>query len=475
MKKLSDQIRDLENTRAAKAGRMSDITQKSIDEGRSMDEAEAEEFDTLDDEIKLVDADLVRLRRLEQLNVQRAAPVEQSRSQGNASEQRSVSRPAIGTPSISLNREPDEKFKGQNFVRMVIARTLAELGGRSMVGLRKSATQIAVERWGKTNPTLVEVIRANEIAGGGSGSGEWGAELVSADNRYTGDFIEYLYGMTVYNRLGLREVPANVTIKGQDGAATGYWVGESKAIGATAADFSAVSLTPLKVATIAVCSNELLRDSSPSAEMLVRDAIVQAAVQRIDTTFVSATAASNGVSPAGILNGVTAFGSFGTDGDALRADIRTLYGPFLAAKNASGLKFVMNPATAKAIQLMTNALGQMEFPGINVDGGTLLGDPVVTGDNVSASHLILCKPTDIWRIGDMGVEVSVSRDAAIEMNSVPAGDSENPTASSEDLVSMFQSESTAFKVVMPINFAKRRSHAAQFVNEANYGNTVSSD
>ena len=60
MKKLSDQIKDLENTRAAKAGRMADITQKSIDEGRSMDEAEAEEFDTIDGEIKLLDADFKR-------------------------------------------------------------------------------------------------------------------------------------------------------------------------------------------------------------------------------------------------------------------------------------------------------------------------------------------------------------------------------------------------------------------------------
>lgn len=155
MKKLSDQIKDLENTRAAKAGRMADITQKSIDEGRSMDEAEAEEFDTIDGEIKLLDADLVRLRRLEHLNVQRAAPVEQSRSQGNASEQRSVSRPAIGAPTIILNREPEERFAGQNFTRMVIARTLAQLDRDNLATEARSAVEIAQHRWGATNPTLV--------------------------------------------------------------------------------------------------------------------------------------------------------------------------------------------------------------------------------------------------------------------------------------------------------------------------------
>ena len=46
-------------------------------------------------------------------------------------------------------------------------------------------------------------------------------------------------------------------------------------------DFSTVSLTPQKVAAIAVVSNELLRDSSPSAEMLVRDALAEASAQKV--------------------------------------------------------------------------------------------------------------------------------------------------------------------------------------------------
>ena len=137
----------------------------------------------------------------------------------------------------------------------------------------------------------LEAQQIRAVAGHGAGSGEAGAELVQADARFTGDFISYLYAQTVYNRLGLREVPANVTIKGQDGAATGYWVGESKGIPASKADFSTVSLTPLKVAALAVASMELLRDSTPAAEQLIRDALVAAAAQRIDATFVSATAA----------------------------------------------------------------------------------------------------------------------------------------------------------------------------------------
>jgi len=466
MKTITDQIKDLENTRAAKAARMGEMVQRAIDEGRSTDAAEQEEFDSLDLEVKQIDEDLVRMRRLETLNGQRAKAVSAEPTAKAAGESRGQG------PAIIVNREADEKFKGQNFTRMVIARTLAQLDSENFAGHHRTAADIAAQRWGRTNPMLVDVIRAG-VAGHGSGSGEPGAELVSADNRYTGDFIEYLYGQTVYNRLGLREVPANVAIKGQDGAATGYWVGENRPIPVTKGDFSSVSLTPLKVAALAAASIELMRDSSPSAEMLIRDAIVNAAVQRIDTTFASATAASNGVSPAGILNGVSSTNASGTDGDALRADVKTLYSGFITAKNASGLTFLMNPSLAKSLQLLTNALGQPEFPGISTSGGTLLGDPVVTGDNVGAQHFILLKPSDIYRIGAMGVEVALSRDATIEMDTAPTGEGDTPTAQSASMVSMFQAGMVALRVIIPINFAKRRSTAVAWIDNAHYGTTGS--
>jgi len=293
---------------------------------------------------------------------------------------------------------------------------------------------------------------------------------VAADGRYTGDFIEYLNASTVYDRLGLRSVPANVTIKGQDGAATGFWVGQSKSIPATTGDFSTVNLTPLKVAAIAVTSNELLRDSSPSAEQLVRDALVQASSQRVDQTFLSNTAASSGVSPAGILNGVTALGSNGQDDAAVREDLKELYAPFISANiPTDGLTLVMHPNLAVSIGLIANALGQDAFPNIGPNGGTLRGVPVVTGHNVGATHIIMLKPSEIWRIGDSGVEVSLSREATIEQDTAPAGASDTPTAASATLMSMFGTESTAFKVVRSINYQKRRTQAAQWISDALYG------
>jgi hypothetical protein len=331
---------------------------------------------------------------------------------------------------------------------------------------------VALARWGKSNPQLVQWIKA-DVAGGGSGSGEWGAELVQADARFTGDFITYLYGQTVFDRLPLRSVPANVTIKGQDGAATGYFVGESKAINVSKADFSTVSLTPLKVAALAVVSNELLRDSSPSAEMLVRDALVEASTQKVDTTFLSTSAASSGVSPAGILNGLTANTSEGTTAADLRDDLAGLVGYFATQKNLGGLAIVTTPAIAIQMMLLRNALGQREFPGMTMNGGELEGFPVYVGDNVGTGDLIMMKPSDIWKIGDSGVQVSISREATIEMNDSPSGASDTPVDMSAKRVSMFQTESTAIKVVRSINWQKRRSTAVAYIGNATYGDPAS--
>src|SRR6185369_10152396 len=118
-------------------------------------------------------------------------------------------------------------------------------------------------------------------------------------------------------------------------------------------------------------------------------------------------------------------------------------------------------------------LGQPEFPGFNGAGSNLLGDPVAVGDNVGTGDLIMLKPSDIYRIGDLGVQVSISKDAMIEQSTAPTGATDTPVAASQAFTSMFQADSTAIKVVRPINFAKRRSSAVAYIGNADYGSSDS--
>lgn len=453
---IAEQIAQWKTKRAAIVVKMQALTTTAETDPagpRVLTQEELETFNTHDREVQAIDAQLSVLGTLEARSAAESLPAGAAPS----------TPPAARGPTITVrHQDADDTFPGQAFTRKVIAMAAGKLLGTSPVNIAKA-------RWGKTNPKLVEVIHANEIPAMGS-SAEYGTELVSADTRFTGDFINFLHGRTVYNQLNLREVPANVLIKGQDTASTSYWVGERKAIPLTVAGFMDVELTPKKVASIAVLSNELLRDSSPSAELLVRDSLVQSAAQRIDGTFLG-TGAVSADTPAGIFNGITALGSNGLDAVAIRADLQELVAPFITNKlGVSGLVFVMNPLLALALSLMVNSLSSApEFPGLTVNGGTLVGLPVVVGDNVPTDWIALVAPQEIWKIGARGIEVSLSRDASLEMSSAPTGDSGVPTAA--QLVSMFQTESTAIKIVQPLNFQKRRTFAAQYMTDAHYGET----
>lgn len=372
-------------------------------------------------------------------------------------------------PAVQTSGVTPDAFQGQTFTRIAIAKMVGKMQGID-------PRVVAEHRWGKQNPLIVKLLdpayqmfkAANEVAGGGEKTGSWGAELVTPDNRYTGDFIEYLNGLTVFDKLSLRPVPAHVNIKGQDGASTGYWVGEGLAIPVTNADFMNVTLVPLKVAALAAISKELLRDSTPAAEALIRDSLAEASAQVLDTTFLGTAAATANVKPAGIFNGVSAVSSAGDDAFAVRTDVSALVNKFITTKNATNLVWVMHPSMALTLSMMRTSLGITEFQGITPQGGTFFGFPVVLGDNVSSSALILLRPSDIYKIGDTGVAVDTSTDATIEMASDPTGALLVPTAASKQPVNMFQNDSVAIKVVRSINYAKRRAGAAQYVDDAAY-------
>ena len=60
-KTIAEQLVALKATREQHQAKLTEVAQKSIDEGRSMNTAEAEEFDTVEAEIKQMDGDIERL------------------------------------------------------------------------------------------------------------------------------------------------------------------------------------------------------------------------------------------------------------------------------------------------------------------------------------------------------------------------------------------------------------------------------
>jgi HK97 family phage major capsid protein len=300
--------------------------------------------------------------------------------------------------------------------------------------------------------------------------------------------VDYLRPQTIVGKFGqgsvpsLHRVPFNVRITGQTSGGTGYWVGQGQPKPLTRFDFNAVNLGFAKVAAISVITEELARFSSPSAEMLVRNGLAGALVERLDIDFINPDKALvANVSPASITNGIVGLTPSGTDADAVRADIQQLLAGFIAANIAptSGV-LIMTPTTALALSLMRNALGQPEFSNITMMGGTLEGFPVIVSNHAALTSLgspggnmlIMVNADDIFLSDDGGVSIDASREASLEMADTPTNASTS-TASPPDptptsVVSMYQTNSIALRAERFINWQRRRDAAVAWLEGVAY-------
>jgi hypothetical protein len=68
MRNSAEQIATLEQARAAKVARMTEIMRKSTEEGRATDEIEAEEFQELERAVEAIDRDIRHWQKLAKLN-----------------------------------------------------------------------------------------------------------------------------------------------------------------------------------------------------------------------------------------------------------------------------------------------------------------------------------------------------------------------------------------------------------------------
>lgn len=447
---ISEQIAAFEAKRASNAARMKEIMDEAGAEGSTLDEAQQEEFDGLQEDNEAIDKHLKRLRAVEKSEGETAKPVDgQTQKQGTEAR--------AGVVIKAPKPEP-----GIRFARYARCLGLARKGGRDLMG-------VVEEQYGQRDPDLVGIVKAAVSAVNTTTD----AALIGNEGGF-GDFVEYLRPLTIVGRFGqggvpgLRRVPFRVPLIRQTGGATGYWVGEGAAKPLTKPTWGRTELSPLKAANIAVATMEALRDSSPSAETLLRDDLAAAIAAAIDTAFIDPTnAGSAGVKPAAITNGLTGITSGGNDAAAIREDVRKAMAAFIAANNplSTGV-WIMSATTALSLSMLRTALDQPEFSGITMNGGTFFGLPVVVSEYIDG-YVVLANASDIWFADDGGVAVDMSTEASLQMADNPTISSVTPTAA--DLVSMFQTNSVAFRAERTINWTRRRDTGVALIEGVAWG------
>lgn len=451
---IAEQIAAFEAKRAASQARMAEIMDLAAADGATLDAAQQEEFDALELDIKAIDEHLRRLKAVEAQIVKSATPVN-----GDNPQRAGVTR-AVGAgpnPIISIRANVP---KGTAFTRYAIA--LARSQGNLM-----QAAEIA-KGWHDSTPEVEIVLRA-AVAAGTTTDPAWAAPLVDYQNM-AGEFIELLRPATIIGRIqGFRRVPFNVSMPAQTTPSTAGWVGEGKPKPVSALGFETMRLGFAKVAGIVVLTDELVRFSNPSAEPIVRQDLIDTITQLLDHDFIDPDkAVVANVSPASITNQASIIVATGTSADALRTDVRSVLAAFTANNvSVAGAYWIMDPVMALTIGMMQNALGQPEFPGIDMNGGTFFGLPVICSTNVPKdangnTRIILVQPKEVLMADDGGVTLDASREASLQMDSAPSGDGTK-------LVSLWQQNMIALRAERFINWQARRQLACVYIPDANYG------
>ncbi|MDZ3836823.1 MAG: phage major capsid protein [Rhodospirillales bacterium] len=236
-------------------------------------------FDGLKAEIEALDADLARAEFLA------------------AAEKRSAGSHAQPDPL-------DHELAGYSVVRAIAAQ-IPDMAQRIDAGREREVSQELQRRSGRRHEGITVPLQALEkrVLTTAAPVGGPGGNLVPTDHR-ADLFIEPLRARLVVRRLGARVLSGltgNVDIPRLTKSAVGHWVAENAAIAPSDPEFDKVSLAPKHCGGIVEMSRNMLQQTSPDVEQLVRSDLAAVLARAIDKAAIAGT---GGTQPVGILGTV---------------------------------------------------------------------------------------------------------------------------------------------------------------------------
>lgn len=267
------------------------------------------------------------------------------------------------------------------------------------------------------------------------------------------EIIPLLREKGVIRGLGAMTVPmpnGNVKINKQTGAANFQWVGENAPIVASKVALGQLSLSAKKLAGLIPLSNELINDSSISADMFVRNELVNGISESEDITALYGTGSDS--QPSGIFNtaGVTKIPMAAMPTSDALANI---VGNIMAKKfaNKQGFGWVFNGVLWSQYYNLKDGVGNYVHRA-EMALGKLMGfdfricNNVKVGVDAHAMTEIYFGDFSQFIIGEtLGLQVAVSQDASYMDGST--------------LVSAFSNDQTVMRAIMREDFGVRYAEA----------------
>jgi HK97 family phage major capsid protein len=300
----------------------------------------------------------------------------------------------------------------------------------------------------------------------------WAAELIATE---TLPFLDRLIPDSIFLPLasmGVRYTFGNagvlkIPVRANTPTLAGNWVAEAAPKPVRRASFTTVSLAPTKLSVISTFTEEMAQYSPQSIEQIIKQAMSDDTSIALDTYLIDAVAASAGVRPAGLLNGVTPItASVATPATAaMVADLKALVGAIIAAGGGRAIAVIINPAQALSLGFAQTTTGDFLFND-RAEAGSKFGVRFIVSATCPAGRVIAVDAADLASAQGDSPRFAVSTDATLhEEDTTPLalGTTGSPNVVAAPMRSLFQTDAVAVRMSLYVSWVMRRAGMVQTI------------
>lgn len=284
--------------------------------------------------------------------------------------------PIAGAPAV-VGRE--HRYSVLNVVR-------SQCGMKADIGLEREISQELEKQRGVAAKGIIvphAALAKRDFTVAGTSSATISTDLLA------GEYIDLLRTKSVLGAAGvqfLTGLSGNVAIPKMSAGSTGYWVAEGNDITESQPTLGQVTGSPHTCGVLTDISRRLLIQSTPAADMLVKNEINERIVRTIQISVFAGTGADG--QPSAITNATGINNPSVTQGAPTYAELLSFPGNIMADNaEADGQKFIMTAEVWAKLAATMRVATYGDIPVLDIISKTCLGFPYLVTEDVPANSL----------------------------------------------------------------------------------------
>lgn len=298
------------------------------------------------------------------------------------------------------------------------------------------------------------------------GTPEAGGYVVPPE--YSTEIIELLRARAVVRQMGPTILPMRsnvINIPKLTGGATANYVGENTNIPTSQQTFGLLTLTAKKLSAMVPISNDLIRDSSPQADAVVRDDMVAALAMREDIAFLRDDGTNN--KPKGARYWAHPNNVIAANATVNLANVTTDLGKAILALRKANVRFIrpgwiLGPTAENYLMTVRDANGNLAFKE-EMLRGTLFGFPYKVSTQIPENLGVGMNESEIYFADWADAVIGENTDLIIDVSSEAA------YHDGTNVVSAFSLDQTVIRAILRHDFAMRYDKSVAVLTGVKWG------